>query len=139
MRKPKLSDIRFDAVIIGALVDNVATMAVLLLLMSALASTGMPEDEVMARMKTLSGLLLSLIIGLGSTGLGGYAAARMAKQNEVLHGMLVAAAGIAIALIFREKGLPFWFEIAGFVLMPPAGVAGGYLGKLRQSQADERE
>ncbi len=127
--KFKLSDIRIDAVIVGAIVDNIATLFVMLLLVTALASTGIGQDEALARMKTLSGLLLTLIIGLCCTGLGGYAAARMAKRHEVLHGALVAAAGIVIALVFREEGLPLWYQAAGLVLMLPAGMAGGRAGR----------
>ena len=128
----KLKDISFKAVIAGALVDNLGTMFSMSLLIMALASTGLQESEVSGRMKNLSGLLLSLIIGLGWTMAGGYTAARMAKRDELLHGALVAVVGIVIALVFREKGIPVWFEILGLVCMLPAGMAGGYQAKQRR-------
>ncbi len=50
----------------------------------------------MARMHSFSGLLLMLIIGLGFTVLGGYAAGRTAKRAELLNGAAVAALGIIL-------------------------------------------
>ena len=131
-----MSDIKFKAVIVGAIVDNVATLAVMLFLMTALASQGLSQDEVVVRMKTLSGQLLTLIIGLGCTGLGGYVAGRMALRSEVLHGALVAGAGLVVALLFRESGLPAWYDIIGFVAMVPAGMGGGYIAQLRRKSGD---
>lgn len=124
--KLKLSDIRFKAVIVGVIVDNAGTLLLMTTLAAMLVSTGLSEDEVMGRMKSTNGLLLGLIIGLSFTVLGGYLAGRMAKQAEMLHGALVAVTGMTIALIFRG-GDPLWFDIAGFTLMLPAGIAGGYL------------
>lgn len=132
-RKIRLSDVKFKAIIVGAVADNAGTLFVMTLLAAALASTGLHEDEVMVRMRSTSGLLLGLIIGLGCTGLGGYVAGRMAKRDEVLHGALVAVIGLIIALIFREGGDPAWFDLAGFVGMLPAGMAGGRLARQRRA------
>ena len=132
MQMLKLSDIKFKAVIVGAVVDNAGTLLLMTILASALVSTGLSEDEVMSRMKSTNGLLLGLIVGLCCTALGGFFAGRMAGRAEVLHGVLVAVAGIVIALIFREGGIPLWFDIAGFVGMFPAGIAGGYLAQKRR-------
>jgi len=128
----KLSDIKLKAVIVGAVVDNATTLFIMTFLAAALVSAGISEDEVMSRMKSANGLLLGLIIGLGCTVLGAYVAGRMAKQAEVLHGALVAAIGMVIALIFRESGVPAWFDILGFAAMLPAGMAGGYLAERRR-------
>jgi hypothetical protein len=103
------------------------------ILATLLVSTGLSEDEVMSRMKSTNGLLLGLIVGMSFTVLGGYFAGRMAGRSEVLHGALVAIVGMVIALIFREKGDPLWFDIAGFVAMLPAGMAGGYLAQRRRT------
>jgi len=131
-----LSDIKLKAVIAGALVDNLATLFVMLLLMTALASAGISQDDVVVRMKSTSGLLLSLIIGLGCTVLGGYVAGRMAGRAEVLHGVLVAGIGMVLALIFREGGLPSWYDIVGFAGMLPAGMLGGYISQQRGKAGD---
>lgn len=130
-----MTDIKLKAVIVGAVVDNVGTMAVMLFLMTALASQGLSQEEVVVQMKTLSGLLLTLIIGLGCTGLGGYVAGRIARQSEVLHGALVAGAGMVLALLYRESGLPLWYDIMGFAGMLPAGMLGGELARQRAAQS----
>lgn len=132
-----MSDIKFKAVIVGAIVDNVATLAVMLFLMTALMSTGISHDDVVVRMKSASGLLLSLIIGLGCTSLGGYVAGRIAQRSEVLHGSLVAGIGMVLALFFRESGLPFWYDIIGFAGMLPAGMLGGLAARQRRTPGSQ--
>jgi hypothetical protein len=127
-----LSDIKLKAVIVGAVADNVGTMAVMLFLMTALASQGLSQEEVVSRMRSPSGMLLNLIIGLGCTFLGGYVAGRIALRSEVLHGALVAGAGMVLALLWRESGLPPWYDIIGFAGMLPAGMLGGHTARQRQ-------
>lgn len=128
----KFYDIKFKAVIVGAIVDNAGTFLFMTILASALLSTGLSVDQVVNRMKSMSGLLLQLIVGLGCTVLGGYVAGRMAGRAEVLQGVLVAALGMIVALIFWEGGTPVWLNIAGFAGMLPAGMGGGYLAYLRR-------
>ncbi len=132
MLKTKLANIKIKAVLVGAVADNVGTLFLMTLLASALVSTGLSETEVMIRIKSTSGLLLGLIIGLGCTVLGGYIAGRMAGREEILHGVAVAVIGMIMASIFREGGTPLWFEIIGFIGMLPAGIGGGYLAQRRR-------
>jgi len=126
---PKISDIKFSAVIVGVVVDNAGTLLLMTVLAAALVSTGLSEDEVMSRMKSTNGLLLGLILGLSCTALGGYFAAKMARKAEVLHGVLVAVFGMVLALVFREAGTPLWFDIAGLAGMLAAGMGGAYLAQ----------
>jgi hypothetical protein len=127
-----LNKVSIKAFIVGAVVDNTVTFFLMNLLAAALMSTGISEDEVMARMKSTNGMLLGLILGPGCTVLGAYVAGRIAQRAERLHGALVAVAGMMVALIFRDSGTPVWFDIAGFVLMLPAGLGGGYLAEARR-------
>jgi hypothetical protein len=127
-----LNKISIKAVIAGAVVDNTVTFFIMNLLAAALLSTGITEDEFMARMKSTNGMLLGLILGPGCTVLGAYIAGRIAQRAERLHGAVVAVLGMAVGLIFRDSGTPVWFDIAGFVLMLPAGVYGGYLAEARR-------
>jgi hypothetical protein len=129
---PRLSDIKLKAVIAGAVVDNAGTLFLMTLLAALLVRSGLTEDEVMARMTSTDGLLLGLILGLSCTVGGAYLAGRMARTAEVLHGALVAAAGMAVSVIFWESGDPLWFDIAGFAAMLPAGMSGGYLAQRRR-------
>jgi hypothetical protein len=128
----KLADIRIKALIAGAVVDNALTLFLMNVLAAALVFAGISADEAFSRLKSANGLLLGLIIGLGCTGLGGYVAGRVAKQAEVLHGALVAAAGMVLALVFHDSKDPLWFSILGFVAMLPAGMAGGYSAHRRR-------
>jgi hypothetical protein len=128
-----LASVKLKAVIAGALVDNLVTLFIMLLLMTAMSSTGISEDEVVSRMKSPSGLLLGLIIGLGCTGLGGYVAGRMAQRSEIVHGALVAGIGMVLALFWRESGLPNWYDIIGFAGMLPAGMVGGRMAWSRRA------
>ncbi len=125
----KFSDIKVKAVIVGVIADNAGTLLLMALLAAALKSRGLSVDEVMSRMKSTNGLLLGLILGLGCTVLGGFFAGKIAGRAEVLHGVLVAIAGMAMALIFRESGTPLWFDVAGLVGMLLAGMAGGHLAQ----------
>ena len=129
-----MSKIKFKAIIAGAIVDNVGTLFLMLFLMTALLSQGLSQEDVVARMKTVSGELLSLLIGLGCTVLGGYVAGRMAGKAEVLHGALVAGAGMLMALFLREGGVPTWYDIIGFGGMLPAGMLGGHSAGQRRGQ-----
>lgn len=134
MLMPKLSDIKLKAVIVGAIVDNAGTLLLMTILAAALVSRGLSQDEVMSRMKSTSGLLLGLILGLGCTVLGAFFAGKIAGRAEVLHGVLVAIAGMAMALIFRETGTPLWFDVAGLVGMLLAGIAGGHLAQKHRAR-----
>lgn len=130
---PKLSDIKFKAVLLGALVDNAGTVLLMTVLAALLVKSGLSEDEVMARLKSANGLFLGLIIGLSCTIGGSYLAGRMARGAEVLHGALVAVIGMALALVLHQSGDPLWFDIAGFAAVLPAGMAGGYLARKRRT------
>jgi hypothetical protein len=114
------------AIAVGAVTDTACTMSIITTLMLVLASSGIPEREVVERMKGPSGLLLSLIIGLGCTTLGGYVAGRISRRSEVSLGAAVAVAGMVFGTFFRESGLPLWYDIAGFAGMIPCGIAGGH-------------
>ncbi|MDH4161160.1 MAG: hypothetical protein OEW15_00515 [Nitrospirota bacterium] len=126
---PRLSDIKFKAVILGAVVDNMGTLVIMSVLAALLVKTGLSEDEVMARLRSTNGLLLGLILGMGCTLGGSYLAGRMAARAEVLHGALVAVIGTVLSMVFHESGTPLWFDIAGFTFILPAGMAGGYLAR----------
>ncbi len=130
MKKPEnIRGLEFKAIFFGFLVDTIGTLVITLVLATTLAARGLPEAEIMARMHSFSGLLLMLIIGLGSTVLGGYAAGRTAKRAELLNGAAVAALGIILGLFLRDPGVPRWYEVISFLTTIPAGMGGGYLAR----------
>jgi hypothetical protein len=113
------------AVVAGAVTDTVCTTFILSLLMVSLTAAGISESEILVRMKSPSGLLLGLIIGLGCTVLGGYVAGRIARRSEAALGASVAVVGMVFGAFFREGDLPLWHDIVGFAAMIPCGIAGG--------------
>ncbi len=127
--------IHFTAILFGFAADTLATFAVAAALIFAMTEAGIPEKEIAARMNGLSGLLLMLIFGLGFTVMGGYIAGRKAGRSELLHGAIVAGAGIILGLFLRDTSLPVWYEIVSFAGMIPAGMAGGYLARHRTGRA----
>lgn len=94
---------------------------------------GVPPDRMA---QTLYGsfvfLLVSLIIGLFFTGLGGYIAAKIAKTAELKHafvlGILVELLGVLFIVLSSNPGSPA-FNIVGLILTIPIAVLGGYLAK----------
>ena len=137
--KPNLSAIKLKAVVLGALTDNGVTLFFMMFLITSMRSTDIPQEEIAARMKSLSGLLLSLIIGLGGTVLGGFVAGRVARSSEVLHGALVAMVGMVLAVFLRDTDVPLWYDIVGFAGMLPAGMYGGYLVQRVRLPTDRKD
>jgi hypothetical protein len=124
-----IRQLKFKAILWGALVDTIGTLTVATALVLALAASGIPEAEIAARMRGFSGLMLMLILGLGFTLIGGYVAGRTAGQLEILHGAIVAGIGLVPGLFLRDPGLPLWYETISFAAMIPIGMAGGYLAR----------
>jgi hypothetical protein len=136
----QIRSLMFKAILWGVLVDTVGTLTVAMLLVFALAASGVPEAELVVRMRGFSGLLLMLILGLGFTLIGGYVAGRAAGRFEILHGAIVAGIGLVPGLFLRDPGLPLWYEAISFVAVIPFGMAGGYLAReanVKKEHADK--
>src|SRR4029453_18529087 len=77
----------------------------------------------------------NLAIGAACTVLGAFAGARRAGQLHVRHGGWIAGARPALGVLLslfespaRDAGaVPLWAEVLAWVLILPAGVAGGAL------------
>jgi len=82
-------------------------------------------EEIRLRLHSVSGLLLSIIISLGFTGLGGYSAARIARRNPGLQGGAVAAVSIVLSLLCWESTAPLWYNLLLHGGAIPAGIVGG--------------
>jgi len=127
------------AIIIGALVDNVATVASAIMLFGLLAGEdAFSEDEEIsqAAFDALSAdpefLMWSVVLGLSCTVLGAFVGARRAGRLYLRHGGWVAVASPAIGLLFlllpaeaAGPPPPLWFDVIGWVLLLPSGLLGG--------------
>lgn len=75
-------------------------------------------------------LTAALILGTGTTVLGGYIAARLATSVPYYNAFAFAVLGIVVTLLTAE-GLPLWFLIVGLLVTIPAALLGAYLAKRR--------
>jgi hypothetical protein len=121
--------LKFKAIVFGCLIDTIGTLAIAFVIIFTMGEAGIPVDEISARIRGFSGLMLMLIVGLAFTFIGGYVAGRTAGQAEILHGAVVAGAGLVLGLFLREPNLPLWYEAVSFAAIVPIGMAGGYLAR----------
>jgi hypothetical protein len=131
--------IRPDAVLLGVIVDSVATIVSGFALLWIFArpvirqSGGdVPDDAFAAILTSPAFLLASFVVGLLCTILGGFVGARRAARFHVRHGAWIAVGSAVVSLVSYAvsppaEPNPLWFDLAGFALIIPAGVAGGLL------------
>jgi len=136
--------LRPRAILLGVIVDNLATLLSSLLLVSYFAARqGLGEDGKISE-EALEGLasspdflLASLAVGLACTCLGGFVGARRAGSSFARHGgwVGVGSALMAFAISLSSGPAPspppLWLELAGYLLVVPAGVLGGLLAGAR--------
>lgn len=138
--------INIKAVFLGFLADIAASMLFSVILgfiaLAVLSAKGYQGDELETMlMQLFSGavyMLISIVIGLGFTVMGGYIAGRIAKTGEYFHAGAVGALGLILGLFFMGQA-PLWYNIAGFVLVIPAALLGGDMAKKRNSTSQESE
>jgi hypothetical protein len=134
--------LRPGAILIGVLVDNLATFIAGPLLISLFAPEltpepggELPEDALEPLLTSPEFLLASLFVGLLCTVFGAYVGARRAACFCVRHGAWIAVGSAITALVIlaiagpQEPRPPLWFDLVGFSLMIPAGALGGLLAQ----------
>lgn len=134
-----MKKVSIPAVAVGGVVDIVASNALSIPLGIYLASKinleQVPQqqipDEMLGLLHANPGLYaLQLLIGAACTVLGGYVAAVIAKQEEVLNGALASILCILFglyAIVSGRSGDPAAVQIALMVVSPVLGAAGGWL------------
>jgi hypothetical protein len=134
--------LRPAAILLGVVVDHLATLVASVALVSVLAARepgGAPTEEALdALAATPAFLLASLVVGLACTALGGFVGARRAGCAFVRHGGWIGIGSALVALASVAAGSPgpsppLWVELAGFALVVPAGILGGWLAGVRAS------
>jgi hypothetical protein len=130
-----------SAILFGAFLDIATTVIASSLLLLWLVPELSAKDEAHAR-AALAELYASrgyiaanLAIGAACTVLGAFAGARRAGQLHVRHGGWIAVTSTALGVLLslfespaRDAGaVPLWAEVLAWVLILPAGVAGGAL------------
>jgi hypothetical protein len=132
--------LRPGAILIGVIIDNLATLVASALLVSLFAADlarehgeELPEEAIDLLLASPEFLLASLIVGLLCTVFAAYVGARRAECFCVRHGAWIAVGSAISALVlYASAGQPgprppLWFDLVGFALMIPAGALGGLL------------
>jgi len=136
--------VRIRPIIIGAVVDYLATYLLVMLYVivyyvkDPLEKGGLPEEAIEKALQQMiasqEGLLALLVIGAFCTALGGYVAGRLAKADVVKHGALVGAVSLIVGAL--QSGMageaslvPDWHLFLGYILAIPAGALGGFFAQ----------
>lgn len=135
--------INWKAVLLGVATDiggSLALSVVLTLLLGFwLATQGTPTDNLDEAMMEASHsgafLLVSVAAGLALTVLGGYVAARMAREHEAFHAGMVGVIATAFGLLFFGQA-PIWIDAANLLVVVPAALYGGHLAQRRRQLGD---
>jgi len=135
------------AILFGAVIDIVASLASFFLLAGMLGpeappNGGAPTEPAGADFYASPEFLIgSLVLGLAATVLGAFVGARLAGTLFVRHGGWVAVASTVLMLPFllvptdAATPAPTWYDVVGWVLILPAGMAGGALAALVAASA----
>ena len=132
--------LRPGAILIGVVVDNLATLVASSLLVSLFAlrlarehGGELPDEGLEPLLTSPEFLLASLVVGLLCTVLGAFVGASRAACFFVRHGAWIAVgSAIFSVLVYASAGQagprpPLWYDLLGFTLMIPAGALGGLL------------
>ena len=108
---------RYDAVVVIDIVLGTASVA--------LFAGNIPEASLNA-LETNTGLLLFIMIfGTLSTVIGGFIAARVAKEEIYLNSGMVGVIGIVLGLLVGGE-YPIWFTVLSYLSIIPSALLGGY-------------
>jgi putative membrane protein (TIGR04086 family) len=118
-------DIRWSAVLTGFLTDYAITAIILLL-----ANPG--EEFINAPNIARPDHLIFLTLLVVSTGVGGFVAARIARMNQAMHGLLVGVMGILIGQLEVLGGAPNPARpfVVASILACMLGAMGGLIARL---------
>jgi hypothetical protein len=128
------SGIRPKAILVGIVSDIGATYLAMMALMIWLGAGSGMEDLSKEEARQLiestfqqpSYLLLSGVLGLLATALGGYVAARVAVVAPLLNAACVGLFDVIFGILLIGDP-PLWFSIIGLLLTLPAAIIGGVL------------
>lgn len=132
--------IDFKAVMLGIVADLGATFVAMMALLAFLGVNteveNLSEEEAVQLVESTfqdpTYLLISGLLGLLATVLGGYVAAKLAHAAPLLNAACVGVFGVVLGILFIGKS-PLWFALIGIILTLPAAIVGGILWRRRNS------
>ena len=106
---------------------------IFLLFSIAFGAEGLTTDQLLAQLiRYWPFLMVSMIVGAGCTVLGGYIAARIARQRFLLHALAAGVLSLVLGiLLFPQDDGPYAGVMAliGYGLHLPLAIFGGYLAR----------
>jgi hypothetical protein len=126
------SGIRPKAILIGIVADIGATYLIMAVLMVSLGAGARDLSEEEARQLIESTfqqpfyLLLSAVLGLLATALGGFVAAKVASVAPLLNAACVGLFDLILGILLIGDA-PLWFSVMALLLTLPAAIMGGVL------------
>jgi predicted Na+-dependent transporter len=136
----------WKAVLFGVTTDlfgtTIAGMVLLVAFSGMLVSQGQaPEDIGPMLLQSNQYLLVSLVVGLSFTVLGGYVAARVANHREYRHAFIVGVIVLIIGEVMVSgdpTGMPLSIRIIGDLLVLPAALLGAHLRRATKLRAQDQ-
>ena len=136
-----MQNISIRAVILATLavlgIDIVSSMVLTQMFGGPSWGPGLSREEIQRAyqvlMQDVRYLTLGLLFGTATTVLGGYLAARLARNMPYYNALAFGVLGILISTI-GAGSLPTWVKVIGLGLSLPAAVLGGHIAKLRMSR-----
>jgi putative membrane protein (TIGR04086 family) len=131
--------IRFRPIVMGAVVDLIATFALVAFyyrfyVAPNSGATEALEEEAAKYWATGDGLVMSLLLGSLGTLIGGFYAAYKAGTLEMKHGALVGVCSIIVGLLMQPSGsenqAPEWVLALSLAAAIPAGALGGFFAEM---------
>lgn len=136
------SGIQFRPIIMGVVVDTIATFALVSLYYTFYVEPGASKsaafsEDAAAYWATNEGLIATLLLGALGTLIGGFYAAYKAGTLEMKHGALVGIGSIILGLLLQpgaeESMFPEWFFALSAAAAIPAGALGGFFAEMFKS------
>jgi hypothetical protein len=138
--EPERPSFRILAVVVGCLVDifssTVAGVAFGMIVGIVLVVQGVRLEQIQQVFSNSAAVqFIGLLIGACGSILGGYVAAWMARQRELLHALATGIASLTIGIAMLSLQFlspipvaqPVWTTIMAFILTVPAAICGGWL------------
>ena len=132
-----MTGLKWKAIVFGVAVDMLGSLVIGFVAYAATAA-GQPLTEPVSMQERFGtiGLALLMVVGLAQTGLGGFAAAQMARAQFVRHGAAVGVVSLIFGLLLKlssgpDDALPLWYDIASYLCVIPAAAFGGQLAEHR--------
>lgn len=132
-----MSNISIKAVLLASLavfgVDIISQMTLINAFGGPAFNSELSDEQMRAAMLVLFQdtryLTFVLVLGTASTVLGGYLAARLARNVPYFNALAFGVLGLVVSALTSSE-LPLWFKIVGFGLTLPAALLGGHIVKL---------